>query len=235
VFEVIPAIDVMGGRLVRMRRGDPATLREHDGDPVDVAERFVEQGARWIHVVDLDAAFGRGAANLGVVTAIAAMDVRVQAGGGLSPEEARAALGAGADRAILGSGALRDRPAVERELALLGERLAIGLDVRGERIVPRGSGTPGPPLDGVLEWLPAAGCARVVYTDVSRDGALSGPDLDGLAAVAALGWAVIASGGVRSREDLDALAALGIEGAVVGTALYEAGLDLGEVLRQARG
>ncbi|MCA1727408.1 MAG: 1-(5-phosphoribosyl)-5-[(5-phosphoribosylamino)methylideneamino] imidazole-4-carboxamide isomerase [Actinobacteria bacterium] len=231
MFEVIPAIDVMGGRLVRMRKGDPASLREYRGDPVELAERFVEQGARWIHFVDLDAAFGGGAVNLHLLRQVASLGAMVQAGGGLSPDEAREALQAGASRAVLGSGALHDREAVQHALSELQTSVAVGLDVRSGRIVPRGSGTPGPFLDEVTSWLAACGCQRVVYTDVSRDGALSGPDLDGLASLAAQPWSVIASGGVRHREDLDAIEAIGAEGAIVGTAICETGFDLGAALR----
>jgi phosphoribosylformimino-5-aminoimidazole carboxamide ribotide isomerase len=233
VFEVIPAIDVMGGRIARLRTGDPGTLHVYSGDPMSVAEGFVAQGARWIHFVDLDAAFGSGASNVDLLRQVAALPVHVQAGGGLSPHEVQAALDAGAARAVIGASALSDRASVEASLGALGGAVAVGLDVRGNRIVPRGSGVPGPDLDETVSWLGEAGCPRVVFTDVSRDGAMRGPDLDGLRALtAAFPGAIISSGGVRSRHDLDALAALGIEGAIVGTALYEAGLDLGEALRR---
>ncbi len=232
MFEVIPAIDVMGGRIARLRTGDPGTLHVYSGDPMSVAEAFVAQGARWIHFVDLDAAFGSGASNVDLLRQVAALPVQVQAGGGLSPREVEAALDAGASRAVIGASSLTDRASVEACLSALGETVAVGLDVRGSRIVPRGSGVPGPELDEAVGWLGDAGCPRVVYTDVSRDGAMRGPDLDGLRALAAaFPGAIIASGGVRSRDDLDSLAALEIEGAIVGTALYEAGLDLGEALR----
>ena len=231
MFEVIPAIDVLGGRLARMRRGDRSTLREHQGDPVEVAERFVEQGARWIHVVDLDVALGNGPGNRDVLRRVASLDVRVQAGGGLSPDQARDALESGASRAVIGSGALDDREAVEGTLAELGDRVAVGLDVRDGRIHARARGEAGPLLADVVPWLAAAGCVRVVHTDVARDGVLAGPDLVGLASLGDVPWSVIASGGIRSRSDLEAIASLGVEGAIVGTAIYEAGLDLADALR----
>jgi phosphoribosylformimino-5-aminoimidazole carboxamide ribotide isomerase len=233
-FEVIPAIDVMGGRLVRLAKGDPASLHVFPEDPVEVALRFVEQGTRWLHFVDLDAAFSGGAANVELLARLAELPVRLQAGGGLRPEEAARALEVGADRAIVGAASLDDRPAVEEAIASLGDRIAVGLDVRGGRIVPRGSGRPGPPLRQTVAWLDDAGCARFVYTDVNRDGALTGPDLEGLRELAAVtDRPILASGGVASLDDLRRLAALGppIEGAVVGRALYEDGLELGEALR----
>jgi phosphoribosylformimino-5-aminoimidazole carboxamide ribotide isomerase len=231
-FEVIPAIDVLGGRLARMRSGDPSTLREHEGDPLEVAERFIRQGARWIHFVDLDAALTGIAANGALLARMAAMPVRVQAGGGLSPADAVLALEAGADRAVMGAAVFADPDAMRRGVAELGERGAVAVDALGGRVVPRGTQAAGPSLEEALGLLASSGCARVVYTDVSRDGALGGPDLDGLRRVLAdFGGPIIASGGVRTREDLDAVAALGVEGAIVGTALYESGFDLGAALR----
>jgi phosphoribosylformimino-5-aminoimidazole carboxamide ribotide isomerase len=231
-FEVIPAIDVMGGRIARLRTGDPGTLHVYSGDPVVLAEGFIAQGARWIHFVDLDAAFGSGASNVDLLRQVAGLPVHVQAGGGLSPQEAETALEAGATRAVIGAASLTDRASVHAALASLGEAVAVGLDVRDGRIVPRGSGVAGGDADEAATWLAAEGCPRVVYTDVSRDGAMRGPDLVGLRALAAVfPGRIISSGGIRSRDDLDSVEALGIEGAIVGTALYEAGLDLGEVLR----
>ena len=231
-FEVIPAIDIMGGRLARLRKGDPATLRVFSGSPFEAAEAFVGQGARWLHVVDLDAAFGSGPANVDLLSRIAELPVKVQAGGGLSPEAAFRALDAGADRAVIGSASLQDRDAVEGAIETLGERVAVALEVRGERIVPRGSGIPGPPLEPTVRWLGERGCPRFVYTNVDRDGALSGPDLPGVCRVLEMADVpVIASGGVASLDDLRSLRDLGAEGAVVGHALAEAGLDLAEALR----
>jgi phosphoribosylformimino-5-aminoimidazole carboxamide ribotide isomerase len=231
-FEVIPAIDVLGGRLARMRAGDPSTVREHEGDPVAVAEGFVGQGARWIHFVDLDAAMTGIGANRVLLSRVAALPVSVQAGGGLTPADAALALEAGADRAVIGASVFADPDSLDRVVAELGERAAVAMDALGGRIVPRGKQSSGPPLDEALQLLAGSGCVRVVYTDVSRDGALRGPDLDGLRRVLdGFGGAVIASGGVRSHEDLDALRGLGIEGAIVGTAIYEAGFDLGSALR----
>ncbi len=152
--------------------------------------------------------------------------------GGLSPEAAARALEAGAARAVIGSASLTERGAVEEALGALGERVAVALEVRRERIVPRGSGIPGPPLELPVRWLREIGCPRFVYTNVDRDGAMSGPDLAGLERLLALlDRPVIASGGVASWADLRALRDLGTEGAVVGHAFAEAGLDLAEALR----
>lgn len=231
-FEVIPAIDVLGGRLARMRAGDPSTVREHEGDPVAVAEGFVEQGARWVHFVDLDAALTGIGANRDLLSRVAALPVRVQAGGGLTPADAALSLEAGADRAVIGAAVLDDPEALTRAIADLGERVAIAVDALGGRVVPRGKQAPGPSLNEALRLLAGSGCVRLVYTDVSRDGALRGPDLDGLRGVLErFEGAVISSGGVRSHGDLDALRQLGIEGAIVGTAIYESGFDLGGALR----
>lgn len=231
-FEVIPAIDVLGGRLARMRAGDPSTVREHEGDPLTVAEGFVEQGARWIHFVDLDAAMTGIGANRDLLARVAALPANVQAGGGLTSADAALALEAGAARAVIGAAVLGDPEALSRAIADLGERAAIAVDVLGGRVVPRGKQAPGPSLDEALQLLAGSGCVRLVYTDVSRDGALRGPDLEGLRRVLeGFEGAVIASGGVRSHEDLDALRELGVEGAIVGTAIYESGFDLGRALR----
>ena len=237
-FEVIPAIDVMGGRLVRLRKGDPASLQRFSGDPLVLARRFVDEGAAWIHFVDLDAAFGGGAANLGLLSALARLPVRVQAGGGLRVEEAEAALAAGAERAVIGANALVDRETVERAVGRHGERVAVALDVRGGRIVPRGSGTPGPPLDLTVRWLSDGGVGAIVYTNVDHDGTLTGPDLDGLRRLAArTDRPVIASGGVASAADVGAVAAIGapVHGVIVGRALYERGLSVTECRRALGG
>lgn len=236
-FEVIPAVDVLGGRLARMRGGDASTLHEQDGDVIAVAERFVEQGARWIHFVDLDSAIAGRAANRGLLARIAALPVMVQAGGALSREDAVAAIDSGADRAVVGSAALFDRDELGRAAADLGERAVLAVDLRGGFVSPRGHRRPqgSIPASEALALAREAGYPRIVHTDVSRDGALLGPDVEAVAAAARdFGRPVIASGGIRSRADLDALAATGVEAAIVGTALYGAGLDLADALDAAR-
>jgi phosphoribosylformimino-5-aminoimidazole carboxamide ribonucleotide (ProFAR) isomerase len=233
-FDVLPAIDVQGGRLARLRQGDPSTLAYEPGDPLDAAAALVEAGARWIHVVDLDAALSGRPANADTLRRIAGLPVRVQAGGGLGADAVRAALDLGAARAVLGGGALADRVEAERLLAEYGAGIAVGLDVRGERLAPRG-GHPERPLGPVLTWLAGVEprpCAAVV-TDVERDGMLAGVDASGLVGLSErLGIPVIASGGVRSLEDLRVLAAAGPEviGAIVGRALHGGAFTLADAL-----
>lgn len=230
-FEVIPAIDLADGRLSRFTPEGPRPIDAFGGDPMVAAEAFLRAGARWIHVVDMDHAFGLGA-NLGLVREMASLPVRIQAGGGLANEaDVDAVLAAGASRAVLGSAALTDRGLVERLCARLGEALVVGLETDGERVRPRGRASVELPLRETLAWLAGTGASRLLHTQVGRVGELSGPDLDGMAAVASVaGRPVIASGGVATVEHLLALAALGIEGAVVGRALYQGTLALGDAI-----
>jgi phosphoribosylformimino-5-aminoimidazole carboxamide ribonucleotide (ProFAR) isomerase len=221
-----------------MARGDPATLREADGDPIALARGFIAAGARWIHVVDLDAAVQGvpSAANLDILAEIARLPVSVQAGGGLSIDAVEQALGRGVTRAVLGSRALSDAAAAGDAVQRHGSRVAVGLDRRGDLLVPRGGLGEPAPLAPVLAWLAGLsrverGPAAVVVTDVDRDGSLAGPDVAGLRAVAeATGLPVIASGGIRSVSDLLHLAACAplVTGAIVGRALREGAFTLEE-------
>jgi phosphoribosylformimino-5-aminoimidazole carboxamide ribonucleotide (ProFAR) isomerase len=234
-FDIIPAVDVRGGRIARMRGGDPATLAVSDGDPFELARGFVESGARWIHVVDLDAALTGEPANLGLIGRIAELPVRVQAGGGLHAEAVADALGRGAARAVLGAGGLADRASAERSFAEHPGRVGAGLDVRGSRLSPRGGASAEEPLEPVLEWLGglAVKPVVVVVTDVGRDGTLLGPDSALLVSVAGrVGVPVLASGGVRSLEDLGALRTLvpAVAGAIVGRAFADGLFTLQEAL-----
>lgn len=220
-----------------MRGGDARTLRRIALDPLAAAERLVSDGARWLHVVDLDAAVAGEPGNLDVLRAICDLPVRVQAGGGLSPDGVVAALDAGADRAVLGAAALSDADVVRACIAAHGARLAVGLDVRGGvpggTVAPRGRSIGGPGVEEVLGWLPAARPALVVFTAVEADGAMSGPDLAAVAAVARrIGRPVLASGGVRSLEDLAALGRLDPPpaGAIVGRALHDGAFSLAGAL-----
>lgn len=232
-FLVIPAVDVSGGRLARLAAGGAVPVDAFGGDPVVAARSFVEAGATWIHVVDMDLARAGEFRNLDVLRAIAAGGARVQASGGVrSGAEIDAALSAGASRVVLGSAALADRAATEELVARHGDGLAVGLEADGATIRPRGVVGAGLPLWDTLEWLADLPIARYVHTDVGRAGGLEGPDLDGTRALAtSTGRPVIAAGGIRGVEDLRALAALGegVEGAIVGRALYE-GLDLRRAL-----
>ncbi|MGH2661030.1 MAG: HisA/HisF-related TIM barrel protein [Actinomycetota bacterium] len=232
-FLVIPAVDVSAGRLARLTAEGAVPVNAFGGDPVAAARSFVEAGATWIHVVDMDLALAGEFRSLEVVRAIAGVGARVQASGGVRSEaEIHAAISAGASRVVLGSASLVDREVTAELVARHGEALAVGLEADGATIRPRGMVGVELPLWETLEWLAGLPVARYVHTDVGRAGGLEGPDLDGALALAtSTRRPVIAAGGIRNVEDLRALAALGegIEGAVVGRALYE-GLDLREAL-----
>ncbi len=235
-FEVIPALDLSGGKLARMEGGRREGLRALAGDPLVVAERLVGAGARWLHVVDLDAALTGVPANLDLLERISRLSVRVEAGGGLSPEGVRACLERGAARAVLGAAWLSDPAAIARAVAEHGAALAVALDVRAGTVAPRGSGRAGPATADVLPGLLGLRPSLIVYTDVERDGTMAGPDLGALSSLAALaapyGTGVLASGGVRSLEDLDALARIRprLAGAIVGRALHQGAFSLEEAL-----
>jgi phosphoribosylformimino-5-aminoimidazole carboxamide ribonucleotide (ProFAR) isomerase len=230
-FEIIPAIDVRAGGLSRMPGGDPGALRRLPGDPEDLARDMVEAGARWLHVVDLDAALGGPPRNLRLVAAISRLPVKVQAGGSLTPQAALAALEAGAARAVLGAAILSDPEGLREALGQLGKRAGVALDVRDGRIAPRGSRSVGPPWEEALEAVAAAGPAFVTFTDSGRDGSLTGPDVRMVTMVAERVPApVYVSGGVASIEDLQVLAAVrpALAGAIVGRALQDGAFTLAE-------
>jgi len=232
-FEVIPAIDVSAGRLVRMSGDGTVPLDVHGGLPDVAAAAFVASGATRLHFVDVDLAHTGVATNVDLLREIAALGVPVQASGGVtSAEQIDALISAGADRVVLGSAALASRDATERSIASFEDRLCVGIEASGPTIRPRGDGAE-LPLWETLVWLGELDVSRYVFTEVDRVGELEGPDLDGIWALAThTGKPVIASGGIRSIEDLTAVAGLGggVEGAVVGRALHE-GLDLAEALR----
>jgi phosphoribosylformimino-5-aminoimidazole carboxamide ribonucleotide (ProFAR) isomerase len=235
-FEVIPAIDVAGGRLVRLSVEGVAPVEAFGGDPVAAATAFVEAGAGRLHVVDVDLAETGAAANLEVLRTVAGLGVPVQASGGVvGAAQVEDLLAAGASRVVLGSAALGEREEVERLVAGLGERLCVGVEADGAEIRPRGAG-PVLPLWDTLVWLGDLEVPRFVFTEVARVGGLAGPDLDGIWALAThTGRPVLAAGGIRSLDDLRAVADLGgtVEGAIVGRALHE-GLDPAEALRVGR-
>lgn len=228
-FAVIPAVDVSGGRLARSTASGPVPLDAFGGDALRAAQAFVDAGATWIHVVDMDRALTGSSANGDVLGRIAGLGVPVQASGGLaSAADVQAALEAGATRAVLGSAGLADRDGVRALIERHGEALVVGIETDGSRIVPRGGEGAELPLWETLVWLGDLEVPRYLHTEVGRVGGLGGPDLDGVWALAkATGRPVLAAGGIRSLEDLRALAGLeaGVEGAIVGRALYE-GLDL---------
>lgn len=237
MLTLLPAIDVVDGQAVRLRQGEAGTETAY-GQPVEVAYEFVEAGASWIHLVDLDAAFGRGS-NLPLLQQIISeVPIRIELSGGIRNQESlERALESGAERVNLGTAALEDPEWTESAIKEFGERVAVGLDVRGETLAARGWTREGGNLWEVLERLDAAGCARYVVTDVKRDGMLNGPNVELLTAVCARTDApVIASGGVSNLDDLRELrelVPLGVEGAIVGKALYAGAFTLSEALEVA--
>jgi phosphoribosylformimino-5-aminoimidazole carboxamide ribonucleotide (ProFAR) isomerase len=226
-FEVIPAIDVSGGRLALFTPEGPRPTEAFGGDPLAAARTYRDTGARWIHVVDLDLAFGTGFGNLGIVSAVAELGVSVQASGGIATgAEAAAALAAGASRVVLGSGALFDEMEAERAIASLGERAIVGIEVDEGRIRPRGREGGDLPLVETLGWISALGAVRFLVTAVARVGGTDGPDLKVLRRVGRSGRPVYAAGGIATLGHLREVRGAGVAGAVVGRAALEGELDL---------
>jgi phosphoribosylformimino-5-aminoimidazole carboxamide ribotide isomerase len=243
-LELYPAIDLRGGRCVRLYQGDYGRETVYGDDPVTQARAFAAAGAPWLHVVDLDAARTGEPVNRDVVAAItAAVDVPVQAGGGVRDDAAAdVLLGAGVRRVVVGTAALDDRGWVRRLAARHPGRVAVGLDARDRDVAVRGwvEGS-GHDLVEVARGFDDAGVAALVVTEIGRDGTLEGPDLGQLAAVLdATGLDVVASGGVGTLDDLRALAALDVggrrlAGAIVGRALYEGAFPVSEAVEVAAG
>jgi len=230
---VIPAIDLRGGRAVRLRRGDPSEETAYANDPVEVAQRFQEQGARRLHVIDLDAALGEGDNREAIGAICRAVVVPVQVGGGIRSLEAAAAVfEAGAARVILGTAAAADASFVARAVEEFAERVVVAVDVRGGHLMIDGWREEGPALEAAIAGLNEAGTPRYLVTAIARDGTLDGPDLTLYRQVLKLtDRPVIASGGVRNAEDVWALRDVGCEAAVTGKALYEKTLKLSQVTR----
>jgi phosphoribosyl isomerase A len=236
---LLPAVDVAGGQAVQLVQG-VAGSEKRFGDPRVAVERWQRAGAEWLHLVDLDAAFGRGnnAELVGEVTAQASLHVELS-GGIRDDASLERALATGCARVNIGTAALERPEWCEEVIASFGDRIAIGLDVRGHTLAARGWTREGGELYATLERLNAAGCRRYVVTDVASDGMLSGPNLDLLQRVCERTDArVVASGGISSLADIHALAELvpqGVEGAIIGTALYVGNFSLEEALRAAAG
>jgi len=231
-FVLLPAVDVADGAAVRLVRGVAGTETSY-GDPLEAARAWQRDGAQWLHLVDLDAAFGRGNNRELLREVVRSLDIAVELSGGIRDDVSLdAALASGAARVNLGTAALESPDWVRRAIAEHGERVAVGLDVRGTSLAARGWTAEGGDLWETLARLDDDGCARYVVTDVHRDGTLTGPNLALLRDVCArTSAAVVASGGVSSLADLRAIAALGsVEGAIVGKALYTGAFTLPEAL-----
>ncbi|BDZ66097.1 1-(5-phosphoribosyl)-5-[(5-phosphoribosylamino) methylideneamino] imidazole-4-carboxamide isomerase [Agromyces mangrovi Wang et al. 2018] len=232
---LLPAVDVAGGKAVRLTQGEAGTETNY-GDPIDAAEDWARQGAEWIHLVDLDAAFGRGS-NTGILKKVIRQvrGVNIELSGGIRDDASlEKALEIGAKRINLGTAALENPEWAASVIAQYGEAVAVGLDVRGTTLAARGWTKEGGDLWQVMDRLEEAGCARYVVTDVTKDGTLQGPNVDLLRQVMErTRRPVIASGGISSLDDLAALRELvphGLEGTIVGKALYSGAFTLAEAL-----
>jgi phosphoribosyl isomerase A len=233
---LLPAVDVADGAAVRLVQGAAGSETSY-GDPLDAALTWQRDGAEWIHLVDLDAAFGRGDNRALLAELVKRLDVAVELSGGIRDDASlEAALATGCARVNLGTAALESPDWVRSAIARHGERIAVGLDVRGTTLAARGWTQEGGDLWETMTRLDADGCARYVVTDVNRDGTLTGPNLQLLRDVCArTSAAVVASGGVSSLDDLRAIAGLGsVEGAIVGKALYAGAFTLPEALAATR-
>jgi phosphoribosylanthranilate isomerase len=233
-LELLPAVDVAGGQAVQLVQG-VAGSEKRFGDPLEAALAWQAAGAQWVHLVDLDAAFGRGENRELLARIIGALDIDVELSGGIRDDASlSAAMAAGCRRVNIGTAALEQPVWCAAAIAAYGDRVAVGLDVRGRTLAARGWTQDGGDLYDVLARLDAEGCARYVVTDVTKDGMLQGPNLELLRGVcAATDRPVVASGGITTLADLEALTALvpeGVEGAIVGTALYEGRFTLEQAL-----
>ncbi|WP_433386614.1 bifunctional 1-(5-phosphoribosyl)-5-((5-phosphoribosylamino)methylideneamino)imidazole-4-carboxamide isomerase/phosphoribosylanthranilate isomerase PriA [Micromonospora sp. KLBMP9576] len=231
---LLPAVDVADGQAVRLVQGAAGSETTY-GDPLEAALAWQRDGAEWIHLVDLDAAFGRGSNAHLLAEVVRQLDVKVELSGGIRDDESlHAALGTGAARVNIGTAALEDPAWCDRVCGEYGDRVAIGLDVRGRTLSARGWTRDGGDLFEVLERLDSAGARRYVVTDITKDGTMRGPNLDLLREVCARTDApVIASGGVSTLDDLRALAALeplGVEGVIAGKALYAGAFTVAQAL-----
>jgi len=236
-LELLPAVDVKDGRAVRLVQGELSRESIY-GQPLEVALEFQSAGAEWIHLVDLDAAFGRGDNAKLLAQVVGALDIKVELSGGIRDDESlKRAIATGCTRINLGTAALENPEWTSRVIAEYGDLIAVGLDVRGQTLAARGWTSEGGDLFETLARLDRDGCARYVVTDVTKDGTLTGPNIELLKSVcAATSKPVVASGGISNLTDISDLAALtsiGIEGAIVGKALYAGAFTLQEALKVA--
>lgn len=235
---LLPAVDVQNGQAVQLVQGVAGSEKVF-GDPMAAARRWQDDGADWIHLVDLDAAFGRGSNAEVIAEIVAAMDLQVELSGGIRDDESlEKALATGCRRVNIGTAALENPEWCVDAIAAYGDRIAIGLDVKGTRLAARGWTREGGDVYETLTRLSEAGCERFVVTDVASDGMLTGPNIDLLRAICARTNAkVVASGGISSLDDLRMLASLvpiGVEGAIIGTALYVGNFSLIDALELTR-
>jgi 1-(5-phosphoribosyl)-5-[(5-phosphoribosylamino)methylideneamino] imidazole-4-carboxamide isomerase/N-(5'phosphoribosyl)anthranilate isomerase len=237
-LELLPAVDVKDGRAVRLVQGELSAETAY-GNPLEVALEFQAAGAEWLHLVDLDAAFGRGENSAQLAEVVGRLDIKVELSGGIRDDESLArALATGCTRVNLGTAALENPEWTARVIAEHGDRIAVGLDVRGHVLAARGWTKEGGDLFETIERLERDGCARYVVTDVTKDGTLQGPNIELLKEVCAVtSKPVVASGGISSLADIAALSelnSLGVEGAIVGKALYAGAFTLEQALAQTR-
>lgn len=237
-LELLPAVDVAEGKAVRLTQGEAGSETDY-GSPIEAAQTWIDAGAEWIHLVDLDAAFGRGD-NREIIAEVvsACQGVKIELSGGIRDDASlEAALEIGATRVNLGTAALENPDWTEQVITSYGDKIAVGLDVRGTTLAARGWTKEGGELFDVLDRLEAAGCARYVVTDVTKDGTLRGPNLELLKQVMEkTNKPVVASGGISTLDDIAALkelVSLGLEGAILGKALYAGRFTLEQALEIA--
>lgn len=236
-LELLPAVDVKGGQAVRLVQGELGSESNY-GAPIAAALDFQRAGAEWIHLVDLDAAFGIGSNSELLAEVIGKLDIKVELSGGIRDDESlRRALATGCRRVNLGTAALENPDWTSSVIGEFGDRIAVGLDVRGRTLAARGWTKEGGDLFETIERLDKDGCARYVVTDVTKDGTLKGPNLDLLQSVCEVTKApIVASGGISSLADIEALKSLvevGVEGAIMGKALYAGAFTLEDALKVA--
>ena len=237
-LELLPAVDVKAGQAVRLVQGELGSESNY-GAPLDAALDFQNAGAEWIHLVDLDAAFGIGSNAELLADVIGKLDISVELSGGIRDDDSlRRALATGCRRVNLGTAALENPDWTAKVIAEFGDRIAVGLDVRGRTLAARGWTKEGGDLFETIERLDKNGCARYVVTDVTKDGTLKGPNLDLLRSVCEVTKApIVASGGISSIADIQALknlVELGVEGAIMGKALYAGAFTLQDALQVAK-
>lgn len=233
-LELLPAVDVKDGRAVRLVQGELSAETAY-GNPLEVALEFQAAGAEWLHLVDLDAAFGRGENSALLAEVVGKLDIKVELSGGIRDDETlQRALATGCTRINLGTAALENPDWTAKIISEHGDRIAVGLDVRGHVLAARGWTKEGGDLFETIERLERDGCARYVVTDVTKDGTLQGPNVQLLQEVCAVTKKpVVASGGISSLADIESLIALnasGVEGAIVGKALYAGAFTLQEAM-----